>query len=220
MVPDSPPSRGLVAPVVLALAALALWNTFPVYPLRIFVVFLHEISHGLAAVVTGGSIVRIELTPEEGGLCVTRGGWRFLVLNAGYLGSLAWGALFLVTAARSERDRALVGGIGIFTLVVTLVYVRTLFGFGYGVLAGSALVLVAWKLQSVVSDLLLKTIGVVSCLYGVWDVFSDVLFRSVPGSDANALGQLTGIPGVAWGAAWIVIDLAVVALALRAASRA
>ena len=206
-------------PVVLALVALALWNTFPVYPLRIFVVFLHEISHGLAAVATGGSIVRIELTSAEGGLCVTRGGWRFLVLNAGYLGSLAWGALFLVGAARSERDREIVGGIGAFTLAVTLLYVRTFFGFMYGLLAGATLVLVAWKLRPAVSDLLLKTIGVVSCLYGVWDVFSDVVFRSVPGSDANALGQLTGIPGVLWGAVWIGIDLAVVALSLRSASR-
>ena len=33
-----------------------LWNTSLVYPLKILVVFFHEISHGVAAVLTGGSI--------------------------------------------------------------------------------------------------------------------------------------------------------------------
>ena len=41
----------------LAAVLLLLWDSFVVYPFRIFVVFLHEISHGLAAIATGGSIV-------------------------------------------------------------------------------------------------------------------------------------------------------------------
>ena len=54
-------------PLALAGAALLLWDTFVVYPFRVFVVFLHEISHGLAAVATGGSIVSIGLSFDEGG---------------------------------------------------------------------------------------------------------------------------------------------------------
>ena len=38
-----------------------LWDTRIIYPLKIFVVFLHEVSHGIAAVVGGGSIARIEI---------------------------------------------------------------------------------------------------------------------------------------------------------------
>jgi hypothetical protein len=211
-------TRELVVPILVAIVALLFWDTILVYPLRLFVVFLHEISHGLAAVATGGRIVRIELTSAEGGACVTQGGWRFVVLNAGYLGSLAWGVLFLLLAGRTKRDREIVAGIGAFLVVVTLLYVRTLFGFAYGLVFGAALVLVAWKLPSW-SDTLLKTIGVVSCLYGVWDVFSDVFFRSARGSDAGALGRLTGIPAVVWGALWVVLDVAVVVMALRVATR-
>ena len=91
--------RRLLLPLALAAAALLLWGTFVVYPFRLFVVFLHEISHGLAAVATGGSIVSIGLSFDEGGVCLTRGGWPFLILNAGYLGSLSWGALFLLLGA-------------------------------------------------------------------------------------------------------------------------
>jgi hypothetical protein len=211
--------KRLVPPVVIGLVALFFWDSGLVYPLRVFVVFLHEISHGLAAVLTGGRIVAIGLTFDEGGVCITEGGSRFLILNAGYLGSLFWGALFLVLSARTRASREITGFVGVFVLVVTLLYVRSWFGFGYGLLTGAALVWAAVKLPRDVVDDLLQTIGVVSCLYAVWDVGSDVLGREVPGSDASALGLLTRIPGVFWGLAWIALSLVVVFLALRLVAR-
>ena len=194
---------------------LALWNSFVVYPFRIFVVFLHEISHGLAAVLTGGSIESIGLSFDEGGVCRTRGGFPFLILNAGYLGSLLWGALFLILGERRTRARGIVGLVGAFTLVVTLVYVRTLFGFGYGLAAGLALLIVATKLKPAVSEVLLAAIGATSALYAVWDVASDVLLRYAPESDAAALARLTGVPAVVWGVFWIAFSIAVLVYVIR-----
>ncbi len=211
--------KRLVPPILIALVALLFWNSAVVYPLRVFVVFLHEISHGLAAALTGGRIVAIGLTFDEGGVCITQGGSRFLILNAGYMGSLFWGALFLVLSARTRASREITMGVGVFVLAVTLLYVRSLFGFGYGLLAGAALVLAGVKLPRDIADDLLQTIGVVSCLYAVWDVGSDVVSRDVPGSDASALGMLTGIPGVLWGIAWIALSLVVVFFALRLVAR-
>ena len=81
------------------------WDSVVVYPLKILVVFFHELSHGLVAMLTGGEIVRIEVVKEQGGLCVTRGGSRFLTLSAGYLGSLMWGGVIVMLAARTRHDR-------------------------------------------------------------------------------------------------------------------
>ena len=67
------------------------WDTSFVYPLKLFVVLLHEISHGLAAVLTGGEIQAVEITPQQGGVCRCPGGNVFFTLSAGYLGSLLWG---------------------------------------------------------------------------------------------------------------------------------
>ena len=202
----TPPSR-LLLPLGIAAAALALWDSFVVYPFRIFVVFLHEISHGLAAILTGGAIESIGLSFDEGGVCRTRGGSAFLILNAGYLGSLMWGATFLVLGERRRRSRTVIALIGAFTLVVTLLYVRTLFGFGYGLAAALALLAVAAKLRPAVSEILLAAIGATSALYAVWDVASDVLLRHSNESDAAALAQLTGIPAIVWGVAWIAVSV-------------
>jgi len=211
--------KRLVPPVAIAILVLVFWGSAFVYPLKVFVVFLHEISHGLAAALTGGRIVAIGLTFDEGGVCVTDGGSRFLILNAGYLGSLFWGALFLVLSARTRWSREITGFVGAFVLVVTLLYVRSLFGFAYGLASGAALLVAAWKLPRDVADDLLQTIGVVSCLYAVWDVVSDVLTRDAAGSDASALGRLTGIPTALWGLAWIALSLLVVFFSLRLVAR-
>src|ERR1044071_4227352 len=126
------PSSAAALTLLTTVAVYVLWNTPVVYPLQIFVVFLHEISHGLAAVLTGGSIERIVLSANEGGACYTRGGSRFLTASAGYLGSVLWGALFLVVGARTRADRALVCAVGVFVAAITLLFVRSAFGFVYG----------------------------------------------------------------------------------------
>ncbi|GMU91148.1 MAG: hypothetical protein AMXMBFR4_02060 [Candidatus Hydrogenedentota bacterium] len=91
----------------LAACIAVLWDTPALYPLRLLVVFFHELSHRAAAVVTGGRIVEIQLNAQEGGLCVTSGGSRFAVLSAGYLGSLACGAFIVIVASRTRADRGL-----------------------------------------------------------------------------------------------------------------
>jgi hypothetical protein len=207
--------RRLLLPLGLAAVALLLWDTFVVYPFRLFVVFLHEISHGLAAVATGGRIVSIGLSVNEGGVCLTRGGWPFVILNAGYLGSLLWGAAFLLLGGRRTRARPVIAAVGVFTLGVTLAYVRTWFGLLYGTAAALVLLGVASRLKPAVSEFLLVTIGAISCLYALWDVADDVLRRSLGASDAAALARLTGVPAVLWGVAWIGVSVVVLLGVLR-----
>jgi len=208
------PPRRLVLPLAIAAATLLLWGTFVVYPFRLFVVFLHEISHGIAAVLTGGSIVSIGMS-DEGGVCLTRGGWRLLILNAGYLGSLLWGALFLLLGARRAWARSIVGAVGVFTLVVTLAYVRTWFGVLYGLAAGLVLIVVAARLKPALSETLLAAIGATSVLYAIWDVAADVLVVHSGQSDAAALARLTLVPAIVWGAAWIAISVVVLVQVVR-----
>lgn len=209
----------LLAGVGVALTVL--WSTPVVWPLKILVVFFHELSHGLAAIATGGSVVRIEVVAAEGGLCVTRGGSQFLTMSAGYLGSLVWGAAALVVASRTRRDRELLLALGAVVGIATLLWVRPLlsFGFGFHALAGAALVACAAWLPEIACDWLLRIFGLASCLYVVPDIWSDTIARSGEISDARLLAGLTGIPTLVWGAVWIILALVVIALTLRASVR-
>ncbi len=183
-----------------------LWDTPAVYPLKIFVVLLHEISHALVAVATGGTIERIVLDPNQGGACYCPGGNAFMTLTAGYLGSLAWGGL-MVSAAQAKRinSRWVTGAIGLLVVGLTIAYVRNVFGFGFGVAFGLALVIGAAKLSTAINQGVLITLGLTSCLYAILDIKSDVLDRPELQSDAAMLGDLTGIHTMVWGGLWITV---------------
>jgi hypothetical protein len=212
------PKRRLVLPLVLGVAFVLLFDSPFVYPFRLFVVFLHEVSHGIAAVATGGAIVSIAISPDEGGVCLTRGGWPIVVLNAGYLGSLLFGALFLLLGARRRIAPSVVGVIGAFTLVAALLYVRSSFGLVYCLLMGLALLVVSLKLPAEVSELVLAAIGAMSALYAVADMASDAIVRHVAASDASQLARVTGLPSVLWGVVWIAASIVtLVAVARRLA---
>lgn len=196
---------GSLVGIVVVVALL--WNTRAVYPLKILVVFFHEMSHGLAALLTGGSIERIEVVAAEGGLCVTRGGSRFLILTAGYLGSLVWGGVILLLASRTRLDRAVALALGGILLLVSLLWVRPFVGFGFlfGIGTSAALIAIGLFLPEEVSDYLLRIVGLTSCLYAVLDIKSDILDRPEVRSDAVMLAEATGIPALVWGIIWIAI---------------
>lgn len=193
------------------LAALwFLWDTRILYPLKIFVVFLHELSHGIAAIIGGGSIQRIEISPNQGGVCYCGGGIRFLTLTAGYLGSLLWGvAMLLVVGAKRIWHVVSLAGLGVLVVTVSLLYVRSGFGLMFGLMFGLALIAVARYLPSEIQTMTLTVLGLTSCLYAVWDIKSDVLNRPEIRSDASMLAELTGVPTVLWGLLWTGIAIVV-----------
>jgi hypothetical protein len=212
---------GLLWPFLLAAAVYLLWDSPAVFPLKIFTVFLHELSHGLAAVATGGAIERIELTADQGGVCWTRGGSRFLITSAGYLGSLLFGALLLVVGgrARPALQRAVVALAGAVVLGATFLWIRTGFGVAWGLLAAGTLLGTAVWLPAGASVFALRLLGITSGLYAIWDIGSDLIVRSVPSSDAGALASLTGVPGIVWGLLWGAAAVVVMARAVRSAVR-
>ncbi len=187
-----------------------LWDTPVVYPLKIFVVLLHEVSHAMAAVATGGSIQRIELTLDQGGACYCPGGNAFVTLSAGYLGSVAWGALLLTLSMGAiKRHRIALVTIGALLAAMTVLYVRNIFGLVFGLAAGFALIAAARSLPAAFHKGTLLVLGLTSSLYAILDIKSDILERPDLQSDAAMLAQLTGVPTAVWGIFWIGIAIAV-----------
>lgn len=207
--------------LVLLILIGVLWDTGVVYPLKILVVFFHELSHGLAAIITGGEIVRIELSSMQGGVCYTRGGSRFLITTAGYLGSLLWGGTILMLAARTRFDRQMAAALGVMMLIIAVLFIRPFISFGMGFVLLTSLVLIGlgFKAPESVNDFLLRTIGLTSCLYAPLDIKSDILDRPHLRSDAVNLADHTGIPAMVWGIVWITIAVIVSAYFMLQASQ-
>ena len=207
--------RGHWQLMLITVVVLALWNTPVVVPLKILIVFFHELSHAIAAWMTGGSVDSISLSPQQGGLTVTRGGNVFLTMSAGYLGSLLIGVLVFLVAVRSHADRVLMGVLGAVMLLVAALFIREWFALAFTVGTGLVMLASARYVPHEMNDLALRVIGLTSMIYVPLDIFSDTIARSGIRSDAYMLAERFGGATVIWGGLWLLISLAVIGVCFR-----
>lgn len=207
--------RGHWQLIALTIVVFALWSTPLVLPLKLLVIFFHELSHGLAAILTGGSIESISVNFQQGGEAWTRGGSRFLILTAGYLGSLAIGAGLLLAALKGRADRAVLSGLGVLMLVVLVLYVRDIPAALICGVTGAALLAAGRFLAAPYCDLILRVIGLSSLIYVPYDIFDDTLRRASLNSDARMLAEEIGGTTMMWGVLWLIISFVVIFWCLR-----
>lgn len=193
----------------------ALWQTPVIIPLKILTVFFHEISHAVASWATGGEVLSISLSPQQGGVTVTRGGNLFFILSAGYLGSLLIGVSLFLIALRSDADRILMGVLGLLVLLIAGFYIREGFALMFSIGLGVSMLGTARFLPHSVNDLVLRVIGLTSMVYVPFDVFDDTIARANERSDAHLLAEMVGGTTVIWGGVWLLISLGVIGICVR-----
>ena len=203
--------------VVAAAVAFWFWDTLWVWPLKILVVMFHELGHALMAWATGGRVVEIGLSPQQGGHTLTQGGIRLLILNAGYLGSLCWGVVLLALARRTRTARLAAAALAGLLAVVTLVFVPWLqFGWFFSIAAAACLGLLARFAPGEMTAFALRGLGVFSVLYALWDIVVDVFGApSDAVTDASMLAELTWIPAPVWGVGWLIAGVVILVLLRR-----
>ncbi|MEO0904130.1 MAG: M50 family metallopeptidase, partial [Pseudomonadota bacterium] len=185
--------------MLLTAAVFACWQTAAIVPLKILIVFFHEASHAIATLLTGGEVVSLSVSADQGGLVLSRGGSRFWTLTAGYLGSLLIGVTLLIAATKTTWDRQIMALTGIITLVIAGFYVREVFALGFTIGTGIAMIAAAAMLNHSVNDMILRVIGLTSMIYVPYDIFSDTIARSNLRSDARMLAEEFGGTTVMWG---------------------
>ena len=207
--------RGHWQLLLLTALVFVFWQTPAVTPLKILVVFFHEAAHAIATFVTGGEVVSLSISPNQGGTVISRGGNRFIILTAGYLGSLLIGVGLLAAATRTRADRMIMAGCGIVMLVIAGLYVREFFALSFAIGTGVLMLLVARFLGHTANDLFLRVIGLTSMVYVPFDIFSDTIARANLRSDAWMLADEFGGSTQMWGVLWLLISVAVIVCCLR-----
>ncbi|MCF6219306.1 MAG: M50 family metallopeptidase [Gammaproteobacteria bacterium] len=196
---------------ILIMAAAIVVSFIPVlnWPFTWIQTFFHEISHGLAAIVTGGSVSSIQIHLSGSGLCYTSGGIRFIVTVAGYFGATLFGVLLVlsVSATSPYQSKALAIILASITLGALLFWARDI------VTILILLTIAAVSLLPIKGDwhpkavhILLKFIG----CYVLLDAIKSPLWlidgRNL--GDGATLSQLTFIPELVWVTLWELFALA------------
>ncbi len=200
----------------IGLAGLLLWFTPVIWPFKIFVVFIHETSHALAALLTGGQVVSMNVTFWQSGYVQYRGGMPVVIAAAGYVGSALFGGLMLILAARDYLARAIFVALAALFALVTLFFVRNLFGLVFGFGAAALFAGLAWKYRRGFAYFV-DVLAVFSSLYALYDLTDFLILGGR--TDAHILARHTHVPAIVWAVLWSAISLAVVYAALRVALR-
>lgn len=197
----------------LALASLVLWRVpvlgLAAYPFRLFGTFVHEICHGLAAVITGGAFRRFEINADLSGVAFSAGGVRWIISSAGYVGSALFGGLLMVLAARGVAAREVIFGLGVALALLCLLFVRNLFGIATGLALSAALIWAGRALREEWADWLLLFLAVqliLDALNSILDLLR--ISTSLRGviTDAEIMARSTGIPAIFWALAWAALS--------------
>src|SRR5215216_293209 len=224
--------------LIAATISVVLWfipfAEFLTYPFRIFVTFIHEGGHALAAFVTGNSIVSLSVETTGNGLTTTtKGGLisQIFVSSAGYLGSMAFGALLLILIRKAVAARIVLLGSGFFIFALTMIFgfIKPIFwmtawsGIPFTLLAGTSisvgLVLIARFASARVATFFVSFLAVQCVLNALFDLktvfFLNAQFGATIPNDAVNMAHATGIPAIFWTVIWIAFALAILWFVMR-----
>jgi hypothetical protein len=188
-----------------------------VYPLRLFVTFIHEGGHALAALLTLGSVEGVIIYANASGETYTRGGLSILIASAGYLASTAYGAGLLVMLHDGSRAKAVLTITAALILALTGFFAANLFSLFIGVMLTVILVGIAIAFSARWAHFFLSFLAVQCCLNAFYDLRTLFLISSTTNlhSDAVNMQQMTLIPAVFWALFWIVISAVTLVFALK-----
>lgn len=206
---------------VILIAAMALWNTIIIKPLKILSVFLHELGHSLMAVIFGHGITGFRINFNESGYALTLPKDRFsafMIANGGYLGSVFF-ALLILKLKKTFVRKYILGVSAILLLGMAIAYGKSVFTIIYAAIFAGIVLIIYMMRNDKLNDWVVDIIGVVCAAYAVYDTFVDTILLEInrklglisgwgavwPLTDAVQLEHMTGVPAVVWGILWFII---------------
>lgn len=199
---------------IVIIAALFLWDTYFIYPVKLFVVLIHELSHAFITMITGGTVKSIEITFDLGGKLSADGGNEIAISSAGYIGSLMIGLLLFVSAHRPKFGKYF---LFTFTGIVIITVAGSNPSLVFGLLAiivCVGFVLFAFFIQNKFIAFTIKAIAMNSILYVLVDIKEDVFSKNLT-SDAEILSNLTDMNSLLIGLIWITFSIICLILLIR-----
>lgn len=205
--------------VFASLLTLALWFIpfagVITYPIRLFVTYIHEIGHALAALGTFGGVNRVALDWNGSGVTFTQGGLGLLISSGGYLTTTLYGSGLLLFLRRERNARVAAIGTSALLLLMTALFGGNIVAWLAGLVFGAGCMLLGLKGQPKLVHFCMSFLAV-QCLLNAFYDLRTVLYLSAfdPAfpTDARNMSQATGgfLPPVVWAAGWVLLSSVVV----------
>lgn len=186
------------------------------YPLTLFTTWVHEMGHGLTALVLGGRFTELQIFRDASGwaACYASQGWPEALVNAGgLLAPPVTGALMIATVHGPRRARITLGVLALALIVSLVIWVRSATGLVAMPIVAVALGYAAWRGKPEHRVIVVQVLGVVLALDTLTRMIGYVFEKEVV---IDGKVARTDIQGVAdnLGGSYILWGMVVTAIAL------
>jgi Peptidase M50B-like len=214
----------LIACVILVVCMNISTGRYVLYPFMIFSTWVHEMCHGMAALLMGGKVKKLEIFRNGSGLAYTAvgGSWKVgFVASGGYPGTAVTGCLLLLFRRTTLGPTIGTIGIGFLMTLSCAIWVRNAWGFWVLLSEGIVLMLLGWKLPAHFLDNLFSFLAATCCLNAVervHDLFAIEDYyvgeEVVTTSDAHTVAERWGMDYRFWAILWLVSSFVLTALGI------
>lgn len=209
----------IIAGILSLIASKIPFSNFILFPFKLFVTYLHEASHGLSAILTGGELLSFTMKLDTSGLAYTSGGIRPIVISAGYLGSSICGSFLLLAALKKGSEKIVLNSLGIFFLVFSLLYARSFVSFFSGIFFGLFMLALGKLKNRTFLSIFLMFLSVQVCFNSLDNIFDLLFFPSNIRTDAQSMSEyFYGIfPPILIALVWLITSIAMYLFTLKIA---
>ena len=198
------------------------------YPLRLFITFIHESGHALTTLAVSGNVVSLHVHPDGSGVTPIQVAplWAWLPLSGGYLGTMVFGAIMLQVGRLRKVQNP--GRASLYLAAIAVGLITALWGWHdpftltIGITMAAGLALMARKLTPKVGEFFATFLAVQCSLNAIGDIRILLALASMGSkeNDAGLMAQAYGGSSVLWASLWGLIAIITLFFSLRSYLRA
>jgi len=223
-----PRTRLLLTAAAIALVWQLPYGRMALYPLTLLATYVHEMGHGLTALLLGHQFDEMRLHADGSGMALWQGHpgglETALIAAGGLLGPTLAGVGLLLLSGATRLARMLLMWLALLLLVSMALWSRNIFGLGFLLAWAMVLLLGARYLPAASAAFTLQLIAITLCLS--WFTDLDYMFSSqavVDGvvhlSDSAVIAQALLLPYWFWGGLVALVSMLLLLWGVAVASR-
>lgn len=200
----------IFAGILLFIISKLPFSSWIFYPFSLLATYLHESSHGIMAIITGGKLLEFTIESNTSGLAYTCGGIRFLISSAGYLGTTIWGALLLFAILNKTSEKKILISLSSFLLIFTLLFSGNFIAFLTGISFSIFFYLLLKIKNTNITNIIISLISIELCLQSFNDILNLIfLSKTNTITDAHSLSETFYglIPPILFAIIWAMISI-------------
>ena len=219
-------TAALLALVVSAALSWAPFIGILAFPFRMLSTTIHELGHGLGALITGGSFLNYVVRSDGSGHAITAGGWRLVVIPAGYLSVALFAAILLRLGRKQKTARRALVALGVLMILLSLRFalpsiwrdeaVSGALAMLCGLAIGASLLSIGLKASPLVASFTLYLVAFQAALSAFSDLWTliGLSSRAQVHTDAHSMAEILWLPPIFWAILWATVAAVILWVAI------